>query len=188
MRQVHSLDFTSQEFEIKPNVSTTIPSSSVAIRNRGDVCLSTLWRVEIVGNQWEWCTTCTHCPTWRYTYVAIGIYNYYVFSVKCGHSLLPYTRYSSLHNYYELPHYLANVSLALLNTWIGGESSTSKSFLYLVSLALHLASGFVYVCKYVCLTAHSLMPGGTHFFRATVCMHVWAIYMALHSDKMCHML
>ena len=42
-RHVHlSLDFTSQEFGIEPNVSTTIQSSSsVAIQNRGYVCLST---------------------------------------------------------------------------------------------------------------------------------------------------
>ena len=42
-------------YRIEPNVSTTIQSSSsVAIQNRADVRLSTLWRGEMVGNQWEW--------------------------------------------------------------------------------------------------------------------------------------
>ena len=52
-RHVHlSPDFTSQEFRIEPNVSTTIQSSSsVAIQNRGDVCLSTLWGGEKAVNQ-----------------------------------------------------------------------------------------------------------------------------------------
>ena len=54
-RHVHlSLDFTSQEFGIEPNVSKTIQSSSsVAIQFRGDVRLSTLWGGEMAGNQWE---------------------------------------------------------------------------------------------------------------------------------------
>ena len=53
-RHVHlSPDFTSQEFRIEPNVSTTIQSSlSVAIQNRG-VRLSTLWGGEVAGNQSE---------------------------------------------------------------------------------------------------------------------------------------
>ena len=46
-----SPDFTSQEFWIEPNVSTTIQSSlSVAIQDRGDVHLSTLWEGEMAGN------------------------------------------------------------------------------------------------------------------------------------------